>query len=86
MPENKPVNAQTLVIEADKFTFETLSHENGYATVVKFKIENPSVTSGDVLLILAGSEICFHGIIVGIEDGYGTASDRRGSTLPARTH
>ena len=86
MADSNPVNAQTLVIDANDFSFETLGDENGYATVVKFKLENPQVLPGDVLLILAGSEICFHGIIGKIEEGYATASDPRGSTLPARTH
>lgn len=86
MPENSPTNSQTLVIDSNEFTFETLSDDNGYATVVKFKLENPQVTAGDVLLVLSGSEICFHGLIGKIEDGYATASDPRGSQLPARTH
>ena len=86
MSEQSTVNSQTLVIDSSEFSFETLSDENGYATVVKFKLENPQVTAGDVLLILSGSEICFHGLIGKIEDGYATASDPRGSQLPARTH
>ncbi len=86
MADTNPVNAQTVVIEANDFLFETLGDENGYATVVKFKLENPQVLPGDVLLILSGSEICFHGIIGKVEDGYATASDPRGSTLPARAH
>ena len=47
MAENKPVNSQTLVIESNHFAFETVSDENGYATVVKFKLENPQVIPGD---------------------------------------
>jgi hypothetical protein len=86
MAETSPTNSQTLVIESSDFSFETISDENGYATVVKFKLENPQVSAGDVLLVLAGSEICFHGLIGQIEDGYATASDPRGSQLPARTH
>jgi hypothetical protein len=86
MPENNSTNSQTLVIESSEFSFETLSDENGYATVVKFKLENSLVSAGDALLVLAGSEICFHGLIGKIEDGYATASDPRGSQLPARTH
>ena len=86
MPENNPINSQTLVIAANDFNFETLSDENGYATVVRFKLENPQDIAGDVLLVLSGSEICFHGLIGKVEDGYATASDTRGSQLPARTH
>jgi hypothetical protein len=86
MPESSPTNSQTLVIDSNEFKFETLSDENGYATVIKFKLENPQVSAGDVLLILSGSEVYFHGLIGRVEDGYATASDPRGSQLPARTH
>lgn len=86
MADSNPVNAQTLVIESNDFSFESLGDENGYATVVKFKLENPQVLPGDVLLVLSGSEVFFHGIIGRVEDGYATASDTRGSLLPARTH
>ena len=86
MPESNPTTSQTLVIDSSDFVFETISDENGYATVVKFKLENPQVSPGDVLLVLSGSEVCFHGLIGRIEDGYATASDPRGSQLPARTH
>ncbi len=41
---------------------------------------------GDVLLILDGEEIQFHGFIGGIEDGWAVAADRNGSTLPAGVH
>jgi hypothetical protein len=41
------------------------------------------VRAGDVLLVLSGSDIHFHGMIGVIEDGRGTATDRRGSLLPA---
>jgi len=86
MPESNPTNAQTLVIDTDEFSFETLGQENGYATIIKFKLDNPRVTPGDVLLILTGSDICFHGMISNVEDGYATASDPRGSLLPAQVH
>ena len=76
-------NAQTLVIDADQFAFETIESHNGIATVLKFKVENPSVQPGDALLILAGDEIHFHGLIGRIEEGWATAADRSGSMLPA---
>jgi hypothetical protein len=42
------------------------------------------VQAGDVLLVLAGTEIHFHGMIgVVSEDGSAIATDRRGSLLPA---
>ena len=86
MPEERPSytnNAQTVVVHADTFEFETLEVSNGHATVVRFRVENADVRAGDVLLVLAGSDIHFHGMIGLIEDGYGVATDRRGSLLPA---
>ena len=86
MPEERPSytnNAQTVVVHADTFEFETLEESNGHATVVRFTVENPDVRPGDVLLVLSGSDIHFHGMIGIIEDGLGTATDRRGSLLPA---
>ncbi len=76
-------NSQTVVVDADTFEFETLEQQNGHATVVRFRIENANVHAGDVLLVLSGSDIHFHGMIGRTEDGYGIATDRRGSLLPA---
>jgi hypothetical protein len=84
--QNQTINSQTLVIEADKFTFDSIEQQNGLATVVRFKLENPEVKPGDVLLILSGEEIQFHGFIGKIEDGWATAVDRNGSMLPTRIH
>ena len=77
-------NSQTVIVDADAFEFETLEETNGLATVVRFRVENADVRAGDVLLVLAGSDIHFHGMI-GIvnEDGTAIATDRRGSMLPA---
>jgi hypothetical protein len=88
MPENQnqSVNSQTLVIDADKFTFDTIEQRDGKATVVRFRLENPEVKPGDVLLILDETEIHFHGLIGKIEDGWAIASDRNGSMLPAVIH
>lgn len=76
-------NSQTVVIDADAFEFETLEETNGHATVVRFRVENPEVRPGDVLLVLSGSDIHFHGMIGMIEGDQGVATDRRGSLLPA---
>jgi hypothetical protein len=86
MSQERPTyanNSQTVVVHADTFEFETLEESNGHATVVRFQVENPDVRPGDVLLVLSGSDIHFHGMIGIIEDGRGTATDRRGSLLPA---
>src|SRR5215510_686578 len=90
MPQNQnqnlASNSQTLVIDAEEFAFETVEQHNGVATVVKFKLDNPDVRLGDVLLILSGADIHFHGFIGGIEDGYAIAADRTGSMLLAGIH
>jgi len=76
-------NSQTLVIDFNELTYEAVEQQNGLATVVKFKLDNPGVNPGDVLLVLAGQDIQFHGFIGGIENGWGIATDRNGSSLPA---
>ena len=88
MPESRSQisNSQTLVVEASDFNFETMEQQNGLATVIKFKLENPGINPGDVLLVLSGEEIQFHGFIGGIEDGWAIAMDRRSSTLSAAGH
>ena len=88
MPEEQNQNpySQTLVIDEEQFTFVTVEQRNGIATTVRFKVENPEVKPGDVLLILSGSEIRFHGFINRIEESWATASDRSGSMLPAGIH
>jgi hypothetical protein len=84
--EKQNPNSQTLVIDADQFIFDTIEEQNGIATVVRFRVENPEVKPGDVLLILADAEIHFHGLIGKIEDGYAIASDRKGSMLSSVIH
>jgi len=85
MPEEQRVanNSQTYVAGADDFIFEALQQENGQATVIKFRLEDPRYQAGDVLVVLSGSEIHFHGLIGQIADGWAVASDHRGSLLPA---
>lgn len=85
MPEsnNSLTNAQSLVIEKSDFDYITLEQAEGKATTVKFQVMNPSVTIGDVLVILDGTDVLFHGMLNRMEDGWATASDPRGSLLPA---
>ena len=82
-PTNYSNNSQTVVVDSRTFDFEVVEHVNGVATVVRFKVNNPNVRAGDVLLVLSGTDIHFHGMIGRIEEGHGTATDRRGSLLPA---
>ncbi len=76
-------NAQSLVIEKKDFDYITVEAANGKATSVKFQVMNPSISIGDVLVILEGTDILFHGILNRMEDGWATATDPRDSLLPA---
>ena len=74
---------QTLSFNADTFDYEAVAHENGNATIIKFPIDEKLNSPGDVVVVVSGEEITFHGIIGKIEDGYAFASDPKGSLLPA---
>lgn len=85
MPDEQRVanNSQTYVVDADEFSYETVEQENGQATVVRFPLEESRFQAGDVVVVLSGGEIHFHGMIGRLADGWATATDRRGSLLPA---
>ena len=85
MPDEQRVanNSQTYVVEADEFSYETLEQENGQATVVRFQLDNSRFQAGDVVVVLSDGEIHFHGMIGRLAEGWATATDRRGSLLPA---
>ena len=76
-------NSQTYCVSADSFVYETVEQANGQATVVKFQLEDPRYHAGDVVVVLSGSDIHFHGMIGSLADGWAIATDRRGSLLPA---
>ena len=76
-------NSQTYVVSSDSFQFEALEQENGQATVIRFRLEDPQYHAGDVIVVLSGSEIHFHGMIGQLSEGWAVASDFRGSLLPA---
>ncbi|MCI0420838.1 MAG: hypothetical protein L0387_26045 [Acidobacteria bacterium] len=86
MPENSNYdsNSKTLVIETKDFAFETMSQNTGLATIVRFRLLNPDVRPGDVLLVLTGSDVHFHGLIGRIDEGWAVATDHR-SLLPLPT-
>lgn len=85
MPEEQRTanNSQTYCVDADEFTYETLEQANGQATMVRFQLTDSQYNAGDVIVVLSGSEIHFHGMIGQLADGWATATDRRGSLLPA---
>ena len=76
-------NSQTYVVDADNFAYETVEQQNGQAVVVRFPMDDPKFQAGDVVVVLSGSDIHFHGMIGSLADGFATATDRRGSLLPA---
>ena len=74
---------QTLSFNSETFQFEAVAHENGNATIIKFPVDEKKVSPGDVVVVVSGEDISFHGLIGKIEDGYAYASDPKGSLLPA---
>ncbi len=76
-------NSQTYVVDADDFSYETIEQQNGQAVIVRFSMDDPKFQAGDVVVVLSGSDIHFHGMIGSLADGFATATDRRGSLLPA---
>jgi hypothetical protein len=85
MPDEQRVanNSQTYVVEADAFSYDTIEQTNGQATVIRFPLEDTRFHAGDVVVVLSEGEIHFHGMIGRLADGWATATDRRGSLLPA---
>jgi hypothetical protein len=85
MPDEQRVanNSQTYAVSAEDFVFEPVKQANGQATVIKFRLDDPRYQAGDVLVVLSGSDVHFHGMIGQISDGWAIASDYRGSLLPA---
>jgi hypothetical protein len=74
---------QTLSFNANNFEYETVSNENGNATVIKFPVDETLYSPGDVVVVLSDDEITFHGMIGKIEEGHAFASDPKGSLLPS---
>lgn len=85
MPDEQRVanNSQTYLVDADTFEFETIDQENGQAVTIRFRLDDSRYHAGDVLLVLSGTDIHFHGMIGSLQDGWATAADKRGSLLPA---
>jgi hypothetical protein len=80
-------NSQTLCVVLSELHYEAVEENKGYATVIRFRLHDIDVKMGDVLLVLEGAEIRFHGLIGKIDEaGWGIAADRRGSTIPITIH
>jgi hypothetical protein len=77
-------NLQTVFVELSDFQFEAVERTDGRATVIRFRIPEPVLLRGDILVVLDGGEIRFHGAISSVDaSGCAVASDFRGSTIPA---
>jgi hypothetical protein len=74
---------QTLSFNTDTFEYDVVAAENGNATIIKFAIDEKMYSPGDVVVVVSGEEISFHGMIGKIEDGYAYVADPKGSLLPA---
>ena len=60
---------QTLSFNADTFEYETVSQDNGNATIIKFPIDEKRYSPGDVVVVVAGEgDINFHCIIGKIDE------------------
>ncbi len=54
--------------------------------MIRFELKNPDVEPGDVLVVLSGSDILFHGLIMKVDHGWATTSDRNSLLLPDTVH
>ncbi len=77
-------NSQTLWADLSDLRYRVLEQDQGMATVIRFELLNETIKIGDVLVVMEGTEIRFHGMIGHIDnDGWAVAVDRRGSSIPA---
>lgn len=77
-------NSQTLCVDLGDLSYEVLEQSQGLATAIRFQLLNETIKTGDVLVVLDGVEIRFHGMIGAIDGcGWAVAVDRRGSTISA---
>lgn len=77
-------NSQTLFVELSELNFEVAEQSAGLATAIRFELLNPSIKIGDVIVVLDGPDIKFHGMIRFIDEkGWAIAVDRHGSSVLA---
>ncbi len=74
---------QTLSFDAKDFEYESVQQENGNATIIRFKIDQTQYSPGDVVVVVDGEDVAFHGMIGKIEEEWAYASDPKGSLLAA---
>lgn len=81
-----PPHSRTLAVEVEDFSYQTVQQQNGRASVIRFELKNPEVNPGDVLVVLSGSDILFHGLIMRVVQGWATSGDRNSLLLPGTVH
>lgn len=81
-----PPHSKTLAVEVEDFSYQTVKQQNGRASVIRFELKNPEVAPGDVLVVLSGSDILFHGLIMRVDQGWATSGDRNSLLLPGTVH
>ena len=74
---------QTLSFNTETFEYDVVAAENGNATIIKFPVDEKMYSPGDVVVVVSGEDISFHGMIGKIEEGYAYVADPKGSLLPA---
>lgn len=79
-------HSRTLAVDAEEFSYQTVEQLNGRASMIRFELKNPEVKPGDVLVVLSGSDILFHGLIMKVDQGWATTSDRNSLLLPGTVH
>ena len=86
MPEYQRLlgNFQTVWVGWSELDFVAVERDGGRATVIRFRIPDPDLRRGDVLVVLEQAEVWFHGMISTVDpDGWAVAADPRGSKIPA---
>ena len=81
-----PPHSRTLAVEVEDFSYQTVQQQNGRASVIRFELRNPEVKPGDVLVVLSGSDILFHGLIMNVDQGWATCGDRNSLLPPGTVH
>jgi hypothetical protein len=74
---------QTVSFNAEDFEYESVEQDNGNATVIRFKVDRTAISPGDVVVVIDGEDVVFHGMIGKIEEDQAYASDPQGSLLAA---
>jgi hypothetical protein len=81
-----PPHSKTLAVDAEDLSYRTVEQRNGRASMIRFELKNPEVKPGDVLVVLSGSDILFHGLIMSVDEGWATTRDRNSLLLPDTVH